>query len=185
MGGWEIPSFNIGFYPPHIGRGFRKLEYYAQFFDLVEINATFYTASFSPAQAQRWIEDVQASESFLFTLKLFRGFTHTFDAAAKDALKTQYLLESLADAKRLGCLVAQFSGSFARTKEHQEYLLKLQKSFGEFGLFIELRHRSWDNADFYDFLRRKNYVSFPLIFRLFQDLFRSGCLFSNQNYISV
>ena len=156
MGGWDIPSFHNVFYPPEIGRGFRKLEYYARFFDLVEINATFYTTSLSHAQAQQWLEDVRGNERFLFTLKLFRGFTHTFDAAAKDALKTQYLLESLADAKRLGCLVAQFSGSFARTKEHQEYFLKLQKAFGEFGLFIELRHRSWDNKDFYDFCMEKS-----------------------------
>jgi uncharacterized protein YecE (DUF72 family) len=151
MGGWEIPSFSNVFYPPNAGRGFRKLEYYAQFFDLVEVNATFYTVSLSPVQAQRWIEDVQANERFLFTVKLFRGFTHTFDAAAKDALKTQYLLEFLAGAKKLGCLVAQFPVSYARTKEHQDYFLKLQNAFGEFGLFIELRHRSWDNKDFYDF----------------------------------
>ena len=81
MGGWDIPSFHNVFYPPEIGRGFRKLEYYARFFDLVEINATFYTTSLSHAQAQQWLEDVRGNERFLFTLKLFRGFTHTFDAA--------------------------------------------------------------------------------------------------------
>jgi uncharacterized protein YecE (DUF72 family) len=155
MGGWDIPSFDNVFYPPNPERGFRKLQYYAQFFDLVEINATFYAITFSPEQMHRWLDDVRENKNFLFTVKLFRGFTHTFDATEKDALKTQYLLESLKDGNRLGCLVAQFPNSYVRTKEHQEYFLKLQKAFGEFGLFIELRHRSWKNTDFEDFCTEK------------------------------
>ncbi len=41
MGGWDLEPFNRLFYPPRMRKGFRKLEYYSQFFDHVEVNATF------------------------------------------------------------------------------------------------------------------------------------------------
>jgi len=43
MGGWMLPSFEGTFYPADAGKGFRKLQYYSRFFDMVEVNATFYT----------------------------------------------------------------------------------------------------------------------------------------------
>jgi uncharacterized protein YecE (DUF72 family) len=51
MGGWELPPFNRVFYPAKPEEGFRKLEYFSRFFDLVEVNSTFYNTSLSAAQA--------------------------------------------------------------------------------------------------------------------------------------
>src|SRR5512141_2568770 len=78
MGGWDLPPFEKVFYPPG-GRGFRKLHYYAEFFDSVELNASFYNSAFSPVQVERWIDDVSVNSRFVFTVKLFRGFTHTYN----------------------------------------------------------------------------------------------------------
>jgi uncharacterized protein YecE (DUF72 family) len=38
MGGWELPPFQHVFYPAKQEKGFRKLEYFSRFFDLVEVN---------------------------------------------------------------------------------------------------------------------------------------------------
>lgn len=156
MGGWEIPSFNDVFYPAKPEKGFRKLEYYSRFFDLVEVNATFYNTSLSSAQARRWLNDIDANPRFIFTVKLYRGFTHSFDATKSDALAILRLLEPLRSAGKLGGLVAQFSSSFGRTSERETYLVKLQTIFSDDHLFFDIRHRSWDNETFYQFCNDHN-----------------------------
>jgi uncharacterized protein YecE (DUF72 family) len=151
MGGWEIPSFQGVFYPPKPQKGFRKLEYYSQFFDLVEVNATFYNTSLSPVQAHRWLEDVGSNQKFVFTVKLYRGFTHTFDATKTDALAVHRLLDPLRNAEKLKGLVVQFPSFFNKTDKRQAYLLRLRATFPEDRLFLDLRHRSWDGESIYRF----------------------------------
>src|SRR5918997_4160771 len=77
--GWQYPSgkgtWNGVFYPPTRGRarGFDELAYYAEHFDTVEVNATFYgqpRAEVTRAWAQR------TPREFDFALKLYQKFTH-------------------------------------------------------------------------------------------------------------
>ncbi len=152
MGGWDLPPFDGRFYPAEREKGFRKLAYYARFFDAVEVNVTFYNTALSPAQARRWLQDVSANARFRFTVKLFRGFTHTFDATQRDATAFRRLLEPLRDAGRLGGVVIQFPGSFARTNDRLQYLGKLGETFGDDPIFVELRHRSWDDPGVWEVL---------------------------------
>jgi uncharacterized protein YecE (DUF72 family) len=150
MGGWDLPPFDGVFYPPKPGNGFRKLEWYARFFDFVELNASFYNTTLSPAQAVRWLKDVAANPRFQFSVKLYRGFTHTLNATARDAMAVQRLLDPLQNAGRLAGLVMQFPSGFAFTAERLEYLGKLSEAFNEVVRFAELRHRSWDTAEVRD-----------------------------------
>jgi uncharacterized protein YecE (DUF72 family) len=157
MGGWEIPSFNGIFYPSKPEKGFRKLEYYSRFFDLVEVNATFYNTALSPTQAQQWLKDVETNERFIFTVKLFRGFTHTFNATKDDALTIHRLLDPLREKAKLGGLVVQFSSSFNRSDSRQAYLVKLRSIFPEDNLFLDLRHNSWNTESVYKFCREQGF----------------------------
>ena len=155
MGGWDLPPFDNVFYPRNPERGFRKLAYYAQYFDAVEVNVTFYNVALAPAQVRRWLQDVNPNRRFQFTVKLYRGFTHTFDATARDMTAFRRLLEPLRAAGRLSGIVMQFPGSFAQTKERQEYLTKLAEAFGEDPVFLELRHRSWDGKEVQERIQEK------------------------------
>jgi uncharacterized protein YecE (DUF72 family) len=157
MGGWELPSFNHVFYPAKPEKGFRKLEYFSRFFDLVEVNSTFYNTSLSAAQAQRWLTDVSENRRFVFTIKLYRGFTHTFDATQNDALAVHRLLDPLRDAEKFGGLVIQFSSSFNKTSERQAHLIQLRTIFPEDPLFLDLRHISWNEQSFYQFCRENGF----------------------------
>ena len=101
MGGWDLPPFDEFFYPPRIGNGFRKLEFYSRYFDFVEINSTFYSTSLRPRHALRWLSDVSGNPSFIFTVKLFRGFTHTLNALQSDLHATFALLDTLKGRNKL------------------------------------------------------------------------------------
>ena len=154
MGGWDLFPFDKVFYPPLPKRGFRKLEYYSQFFDFVEINATFYNASFTPAQVQRWLSDVSSNKKFIFAVKLFKGFTHSLDATKIDVVNVHRLLDILASQEKFGGLLAQFPYSFTNTHERQLYVVRLCKAFAAHPVFVEFRHNSWNS---------------PLVEKLFTD----------------
>ena len=156
MGGWMLPAFEGTFYPAEAGRGFRKLEFYSRFFDMVEVNATFYTLALSPEQIRRWIADVSANKNFVFTAKLYQAFTHKRTGTAQDAKMVHAMLDPLLKAGMMGGLVLQFPHSFLRSKANEEYLKKLSQTFGSFVMFVELRHDSWNHADMFQFLREHN-----------------------------
>jgi uncharacterized protein YecE (DUF72 family) len=151
MGGWELFPFNRYFYPPGANRDFRKLAYYAQFFDTVEVNATFYNTALSPAHAHRWLTDVADNPRFLFTVKLFRGFTHTFSATRGDAAAVLAMLDPLAAAGKLGGVVIQFPSSFTNLHERRLYLARLARLLRPHRLFVEVRHRSWNDPSTLEF----------------------------------
>jgi len=144
MGGWDLKPYEDFFYPPRKGKGFRKLEFYSRYFDFVEINSTFYNTYLLPHHALRWISDVSDNPSFLFTVKLYRGFTHTFSANRADLLSTHRLLDTLRAAGKLHGLVIQFPYSFTNILERREYLSRLARAFRPYTLFLDLRHNSWD-----------------------------------------
>ena len=154
MGGWELHSFDVWFYPKNAGRGFRKLEFYSRFFDTMEVNSTFYNTDLTPRNSRRWILDVEANEEFLFTVKLYRGFTHTLDAGRKEVAAVRALLEPMAEAGKLGGLLMQFPGSFGNSAERRQYLSRLAAAFRGAGpLFLEVRHDSWNTPGMFDFIR--------------------------------
>jgi uncharacterized protein YecE (DUF72 family) len=153
MGGWELEPFNKLFYPPKPKKEFRKLEYYSQFFDCVEINATFHTTSFTPVHARRWIADVSGNSNFMFTVKLFQGFTHTLDATMEDVRSVQKLLDVLASAGKLGGVLMQFPYNFTNLSERRKYLMQFSKVFKPYRVFVEMRHNSWNSPLMYNYFQ--------------------------------
>ncbi len=153
MGGWDLHPFTTYFYPRRPRNDFRKLEFYSQFFDCVEINSTFYNTSLSPVTAKRWLSDVSSNKNFLFTVKLYRGFTHTYDAAKSDVAAILSLLEPLVENGKFGGLLIQFPYLFTNRQENRLYLLQLSRIFSSFRLFLEVRHRSWYSPLMYNFFQ--------------------------------
>src|SRR5688572_31675350 len=77
--GWNYPSgrgtWNGVFYPPARGRSrdFDELSFYAEHFNTVEINSTFYGQPRAEV-ARAWAE--RTPEGFEFSVKLYQKFTH-------------------------------------------------------------------------------------------------------------
>lgn len=151
MGGWDLPPFAGVFYPPRVRKGFRKLEFYSQFFDFVEVNVTFYRTDLSRGQVLRWADDVAHNRRFIFTFKLFQGFTHTFSADREDVRNVLETAETLAGRNLLGGIVAQFPYSYQNTPDRRAYLLRLAKALRPHRLFVEMRHDSWNSPLMYNF----------------------------------
>jgi len=159
MGGWEFGGFNKLFYPSKMrttSASGHRLEYYSRFFDSVEVNATFYNAALTAEHSRRWLQEVSANKNFVFTVKLFRGFTHTFAATNDDVRSIRDLLEPIAAAEKLGGLLVQFPYSFTNTFEHGKYLLQFSRVFYPYRVFVEVMHNSWNTQPFCKLLQEHN-----------------------------
>ena len=152
--GWNYPSgkgtWNGLFYPEKgdAPKGFDELGFYAERFNTVEVNSTFYgqpRANVSLA----WVK--RTPPGFEFAVKLYQKFTHPnlvpdktpVSAADVDAFKGG--IEPLAAGDRLGPLLAQFPASFRDSPEARAYIEWLLATFRDYPVAVELRHRSWSD----------------------------------------
>jgi len=163
--GWSYPrgagTWTGHFYPA--GR-INELEYYSQFFNTVEVNSSFYRPP-NPGYVDNWVH--RTPGDFLFTVKLWQKFTHprmyeeaTEEAAAisqNDVDLFQHSLEPLYKSGKLGALLAQFPPSFRNDKYGQQILSAVLRTFRQYRLAVELRHRSWsDDKQTAELLREHN-----------------------------
>jgi uncharacterized protein YecE (DUF72 family) len=130
----------------------------------VEINSSFYRPP-NPGYVYNWIKRVP--EGFLFTIKLWQKFTHpkmyqeaTGEAVAisqEDVALFKRSLEPLARYGKLGALLAQFPPSFKNDGFGWQIMEAVIRTFGEYRLAVELRHRSWsDDENTARFLKENN-----------------------------
>ena len=157
--GWSYPkgqgTWDNVFYPPKLADK-DKLPYYAQYFNTVEINSSFYRPP-SKFAAKAWAGKV--SPEFRFTAKLWQKFTHPkmFEQATgqsssvsdDDFAVFEEGIAPLRDAGRLGPLLAQFPTSFRPDSARLEYLERLVLRMRQAGflLAVELRHREWTESE--------------------------------------
>jgi uncharacterized protein YecE (DUF72 family) len=153
--GWNYPtgrgSWNGIFYPlpEDRERGFDELRFYAERFNTVEVNSTFYGQPRANVTLG-WVK--RTPPGFEFAVKLFQKFTHpslTTDLspvtqADVDAFKGG--IDPMAAAGKLGPLLIQFPASFQHSQEAVDYIAWLLESFAGYPLAVELRHRSWSDA---------------------------------------
>ena len=168
--GWHYPdgkgTWNGIFYPP-VGRrprGFDELSFYAEHFDTVEVNSTFYGQP-RASVSQKWAD--RTPEGFEFSVKLYQKFTHPKmfkkrieqavpegDQAAIEELARPNLadldefkrgIDPLAARGKLGALLAQFPPSFKFGPSEIDYLTALLQAFSGYSLAVELRHSSWSD----------------------------------------
>jgi uncharacterized protein YecE (DUF72 family) len=172
--GWNYPSgngtWNGLFYPKTRSKRagtdrFDELRFYAEHFNTVEVNSTFYGQPRADV-TRGWAERTPAG--FDFSMKLYQKFTHPkmFRAAAlktapgsegplldllsqvtqSDIDDFRSGIDPLASADKLGSLLAQFPPSFKDSPETRDYLAQLLRAFSDYPVAVELRHRSWSDT---------------------------------------
>ena len=171
--GWNYPSgagtWNGIFYPPTRRRpkGFDELAFYAEHFNTVEVNSTFYGQP-RPDVTRAWAG--RTPQQFEFSVKLYQKFTHPRmfkerlasglpgDAAREPALLDALArpneadidafrrgIDPLASTGRLGALLAQFPPSFTDSPASRDYLGGLLHAFAGYPVAVELRHKTWSD----------------------------------------
>ncbi len=147
--GWSYPDWNGIVYPRGMPKSRHPLSLLSEWFDTVEVNSSFYRLP-DPNHAVAWINQTSANPRFLFTVKLWQGFTHEKEWPGDAAVRAYAsgVLPFL-DAGRLGAVLVQFPWSFRRTPETRKRLAQIVAAFRELPLAVEVRHRSWDVPEFY------------------------------------
>src|SRR5215211_2295025 len=162
---WADPGFVDEWYPAGLPARDR-LPYYAERFDAVEVNSTFYAVP-AASQVERWAEITP--DGFTFDVKLHRLLSRhsapldslpkplreraktgsrgrvRLDAPLEAAL-ADALLEAvapLADAGKLATFLLQLSPGFSPHEHALDELAPLVERLAPHPVAIELRHRSW------------------------------------------
>jgi uncharacterized protein YecE (DUF72 family) len=162
---WADPGFVKEWYPPKLAAR-ERLPWYAQRFEAVELNSSFYAIP-DRTTVHGWVE--ATPDRFVFDVKVHRALSRhsaPLDSLPKDmrdevetgprgrvlltpeleeALVRRLLAETapLDEAGKLGAYLLQLTPAFAPGKHDLGELDGLVAAFAPHRLAIELRHRGW------------------------------------------
>ncbi|HWR37663.1 MAG TPA: DUF72 domain-containing protein [Clostridia bacterium] len=155
--GWSYKDWEGIVYPASLKKAQHPVEYLAQYFDVIEINTSFY-GHIKPELGLLWCRKAKAvNPGFMFTAKLNKAFTHSPIAVVQatsaatirptddDEKLAKEGLDALCSEGMLGGLLAQFPISFKNTNENRDYLENVLWRFRQYPTVVEVRHSSWNN----------------------------------------
>jgi uncharacterized protein YecE (DUF72 family) len=140
------------YYPQHLPRK-NWFSYYAQEFNSIELNFTYYKL---PEVSTMKSLASKTGAGFLFAVKANQGMTHKrqqepgiFEAFIRS-------LQPLVSEGKLGCVLVQFPYSFNRSLSNFEYLRQFHDWMRGLELVVEFRNSSWLNPEITDWMRDRD-----------------------------
>jgi uncharacterized protein YecE (DUF72 family) len=166
---WSDPGFVQHWYPKGM-RAHERLGWYAQHFEMVEVNSTFYSVP-DLRMVERWC--AATPDSFIFDVKLHQLFSFHSTAAKllppdlrqraetdekgkvtqtprlEEEMLAVFLrsISVLRSAGKLGVLLLQLSPAFSPRMHKLEEIEHLIGMLGDYRLAIEFRNRNWVIGD--------------------------------------
>jgi uncharacterized protein YecE (DUF72 family) len=146
--GWNYASWRDEFYEGKPARTW--LWHYAQYFDTVEVNNTFYRLPLRTSVA-RWVEETPPN--FVFAVKASRYLTHVKRLTDLNSGIERYYerLEPLARSPKLGPVLWQLPANFHRDDERLSATLDALPPGRH---CFEFRHASWFVDPVYELLSK-------------------------------
>jgi uncharacterized protein YecE (DUF72 family) len=163
---WADETLTKFWYPKGVSSGEQRLRYYAERFDTVEANSTYYRLP-DPAVVEKWVE--RTPDGFTMHVKAFGVMTR--HPVKVDQLPTDLrdvptdargrverppreyraevfrrfheALEPLRSAGKLGGILMQFPPYFVYKPYSLEYLEWSKEQLGGDEMLVEFRHASW------------------------------------------
>jgi len=120
------------------------LGYYAREFNALELNFTYYTL---PGLATMESLANKTRDGFLFSVKANREMTHVRRSGDEASRAFIRILQPLVEARKLGCVLAQFPYSFGFNSANRDYLQALSDWMQGYPLVIEFRNSAWLNSE--------------------------------------
>ena len=151
--GWSYEGWKGSFYPNDLDNRYWLL-YYSKIFDFVEIDSTFYKIP-SKFMVSNW--NKRTPENFKFAVKFPRIITHDkrLKNVENDIEHFYDAMEQLYD--KIFVFLIQFPPSL-QIAEGLDLIKNLRYQLDpSFRYAIEVRHHSWFNELFYNYLKDKNY----------------------------
>jgi uncharacterized protein YecE (DUF72 family) len=162
---WSDPEFVRDWYPKGL-RAAERLPYYAERFDLVELNSSFYAIP-EPKVTEQWVRTTP--DRFLFDVKLHQLLSRhscqlkllpkslqrvattmgrgrvVLDPDLERAAVEEFLrgIEPLESAGKLGLLLLQLSPAFSPRNSRLDELEPMLSQLAPRPVAVELRNRNW------------------------------------------
>jgi len=138
--GWDYKDWVGAFYPKPLER-YNHLEYYSNFFDIVEINSTFYNIP-NKTTVNNWYN--QVPPDFKFIVKVWQKITHNLNDSDLDYLLTQFFTQLSPLREKILLFLLQFPPWFKFMEKHLAQLKMLSNELpSQYKYVIELRDNSW------------------------------------------
>ncbi len=146
----------VGVYYPEDLPKKEWLSYYAQEFNTLEINYTYYRM---PSAKSLFTMAKKVPDDFLFTVKATKEMTHGREGDEKVFKQFTEALMPLFEANKFGGILAQFPNSFRDKPESRDYLRWFREQLRELPVVIEFRNKEWLKDETYELLR-ENHLGF-------------------------
>lgn len=150
--GWSYKDWLGPFYPTGTKQA-DYLNFYSQKFNTVEIDSTFYGTP-RPTTVVKWA--AITADNFIFCPKVPQIITHEKRLYNCTAEWNEYAETMQLLGQKLGPLVLQFDYKFTYSNFFENLKSFIAENKHDLRLCIEVRHKSWINEQFYDFLRSEN-----------------------------
>ena len=146
--GWHYDDWRGRFYPEKLPKA-KWLEFYAQHFNTLELNNTFYHLP-SENALKNWYESTP--QGFVFAVKISRFITHIKRLKDCSEEVARFMSRATILKEKLGPLLYQLPPGLHRDDNKLTDFLKILPP----GLkhAIEFRHESWFTEDIYEILRQ-------------------------------
>ncbi len=150
--GYSYEDWRGVFYPEDIPK-YKMLGFYSQYFEAVEINASYYVI---PKQDTFRRMTERTPPHFQFIVKVHQETTHRRKENEASLNQLTESLKPMIDSGKFMGLLAQFPYSFKNNEKNRRYLADTRKFCKDLPLFVEFRHAGWNNPQMIQFLRENN-----------------------------
>jgi len=146
--GWVYDDWWGRFYPQNINPE-ERLEYYSKYFNIVEINSSFYHLP-KLKTFENW--RLKTPDQFVFSAKLSKYITQIKKLNDSKEPLELFLSQSKGLGKKLQAILVQLPPNFKKDLKRLEEFLKLLPKKPRFA--FEFRHITWLDREVYDLLRK-------------------------------
>jgi uncharacterized protein YecE (DUF72 family) len=164
---WTDPGLIELWYPEHAKTPEARLRYYAEHFDVVEVNSSYYAIP-DRQTSEKWAQ--RTPDGFVFHVKAFgmmtghrvspeqlpadlrplvsavttRGNVQPSEELRRRVFtRFRHALEPLAETDRLGLVLFQYGPSIEEGEAGRELILDAAERMDPYRMAVEFRHRSW------------------------------------------
>jgi len=146
--GYSYKEWKGTFYPDDLPAS-KMLGYYAERFDTVEINNTFYRMP-KTSVLESW--KAETPDGFRFVLKASQRITHRKDIEESKSAAEYFFRTAATLGEKLGPVLVQLPPWAKRSDERLETILATVPD--GISVAIEFRHESWNDPEVHAILRR-------------------------------